>query len=212
MLLLVSVSAHAAGDVERAREYVARASRAYDLHDWSTSCELYKRAYEEREDPSLLFNLGQCHRQLGHYDDAAIYYRSYLSKSQDLNAPLSVDEKLVRRLIYTMDEAARHERGKMPPPGTIAGSPPTHPRHWYQNATGWSFTSAGVATVIVGGVLLVLASNAGRAAVTAPTLIEQERLLDNDVVYQQAGWSLLSVGAASVVTGVLVLSFGGRKK
>jgi hypothetical protein len=65
------------------------------------------------QEPVFLFNIAQCHRQLGEYEEAANFYRSY--RREAANPPNRED---VDRLIAEMDRAAAERRAKQPPTGT----------------------------------------------------------------------------------------------
>ena len=57
-------------------------------------------------DPRLLFNVGQCYRQLGEPEEAALFYRNY----RRLATP--ADHGEVDRLIDQMERAAASKRQK----------------------------------------------------------------------------------------------------
>ncbi len=92
-------------------EAVARAkfvegNLAYDLARFQKALDAYSEAYRLMPLPGFLFNIAQCHRQLGHAERAGFFYRRYLSLSEEepSNAPL------VRELIAEMDEVVRKEQ------------------------------------------------------------------------------------------------------
>ncbi|QRK12483.1 tetratricopeptide repeat protein [Archangium violaceum] len=111
-LAVSPLSAHAAsmearGDGEaQARAKFAEGNLAYDLAEFQKALDAYSEAYRMKPLPGFLFNIAQCHRQLGRPERAAFFYRRYLSLSKDepSNAPL------VRELIAEMDEAVRLEQ------------------------------------------------------------------------------------------------------
>jgi len=114
LLVLAPLPAHAAADsrVEtQARAKFTEGNVAYDKADFQTALEAYLEAYRLMPLPGFLFNIAQCHRQLGRPERAAIFYRRYLAQSKRTppNAPL------VRELIAEMDAAAEKA-----PPKTIA--------------------------------------------------------------------------------------------
>ncbi|WP_163989502.1 tetratricopeptide repeat protein [Pyxidicoccus caerfyrddinensis] len=74
------------------------AQREYDLGNFNDALSGYSEAYRLVPEPALLFNIGQCHRQLGQYERAAFFYRRYLALD-----PESPDAPLVNELIQTMD-------------------------------------------------------------------------------------------------------------
>lgn len=86
----------------QARVKFAEGNTAYDLAEFQKALDAYSEAYRLVSLPGFLFNIAQCHRQLGHAERAAFFYRRYLalSKQEPPNAPL------VRELIAEMDAAA----------------------------------------------------------------------------------------------------------
>ncbi|WP_245918718.1 tetratricopeptide repeat protein [Melittangium boletus] len=114
LLALAPLTAHAAGDprVEaQARAKFVEGNAAYEKADFQTALGAYLEAYRLMPLPGFLFNIAQCHRQLGRPERAAIFYRRYLAQSKrpPSNAPL------VRELIAEMDAAAAKE-----PPKSVA--------------------------------------------------------------------------------------------
>jgi tetratricopeptide (TPR) repeat protein len=90
----------------QARARFAEGNLAYDLAEFQKALDAYSEAYRLRPLPGFLFNIAQCHRQLGRSERAAFFYRRYLalSKEEPPNAAL------VRDLIAEMDAAARKEQ------------------------------------------------------------------------------------------------------
>ncbi|QSQ20609.1 tetratricopeptide repeat protein [Pyxidicoccus parkwayensis] len=74
------------------------AQREYDLGNFNDALSGYSEAYRLLPEPALLFNIGQCHRQLGQYERAAFFYRRYLALD-----PESPDAPLVNQLIQQME-------------------------------------------------------------------------------------------------------------
>lgn len=127
VLFLVGISqssAYAEADdaKEHAKQLYAKARTAYNLNDYTAAMALFKQAYAEHSDPSFLFNIAQCERALGKYDDAARSYRSYLREVQNL-PPQSASE--IKMLISTMESAAQQQRANLPPQGAQAPRPAT---------------------------------------------------------------------------------------
>lgn len=89
-----------------ARAKFAEGNLAYDLAEFQKALDAYSEAYRLRPLPGFLFNIAQCHRQLGRPERAAFFYRRYLtlSKEEPPNAAL------VQELIAEMDGAVRKEQ------------------------------------------------------------------------------------------------------
>jgi tetratricopeptide (TPR) repeat protein len=67
-----------AGGLQEAKELTNRATIEYDVGKFQQALDLYSKAYEQYPIPVLLFDIGQCHKQLKNYDRAIFFYRGYL--------------------------------------------------------------------------------------------------------------------------------------
>ncbi|WP_164008942.1 tetratricopeptide repeat protein [Pyxidicoccus trucidator] len=156
-----------------ARVLFDSAQREYDLGNFEVALGGYSEAYRLMPAPALLFNIGQCHRQLGQYERAAFFYRRYLALEPD-----SPDAPLVVELIQTVEAKQAELDAQKPKQGTPlevpltpapqAERPPSGPA-FLRNRWFW----AGVGVVAVGATTAVLLtrSNEPRAnlgTVTVP--------------------------------------------
>lgn len=97
ILLVLTLVGVAPARAEASREDLARvasdqATTQYNLGRFHRAAELYARAYELYPVAPLLFNLGQCHRKLGHHERAIYFFESYLREAPDArNRALVVD-------------------------------------------------------------------------------------------------------------------------
>jgi tetratricopeptide (TPR) repeat protein len=67
-------------DVEKAREHLRKASVHYDLQEFRKALVEFRGAYRLKNDPVILFDMGQCERKMAHYREAIDFYKSYLRK------------------------------------------------------------------------------------------------------------------------------------
>ena len=70
-------------DIERAADLFKKAEAYYAVSEYEKALEGYKEAYLLSLQPELIFNVAQCQRQLGRYEDAIKSYRSFLRQSPD---------------------------------------------------------------------------------------------------------------------------------
>jgi tetratricopeptide (TPR) repeat protein len=103
-LVLASRLALAAPDPEiaRAKALFQRAEVHFSVGEFVRALELYKEAYKRKPLPGFLFNIGQCHRNLGQCDRAVFFYKQYLLRAGD---PPNKEE--VARLIEICERAPR---------------------------------------------------------------------------------------------------------
>ena len=77
--LLFSGVAHADA-VTTAKEHYTRGSTLFDLGRFEEAAKEFEAAYEAKNDPALLFNIGQSFRSAGLYAKALVAYRAFLRK------------------------------------------------------------------------------------------------------------------------------------
>jgi tetratricopeptide (TPR) repeat protein len=172
-LVLWSLPAVAADAREEAKALSKRAGTAFKLAQFPEALDLYSRAYERFPAPEFLFNLGQCHKNLGHHERALFFFQGYLRDKPDApnraavetlmaesarelaaaRAKESAEEAEHRRLeeaeverLAAEARAAEQRRLAMVPVTLPPPPPPMHGRP--------RLTTAGAATAGVGGVLL----------------------------------------------------------
>ncbi len=170
---LAPLTAEAGERQEEARARFAEGSAAYERGDFRGALKAFDAAYTLAPLPGFLFNVAQCHRQLGEYEQAGRYYQRYLELSEKEPA----NAGLVRELIAEMEakgkaEARAREKDRpvkrperkaldlrpsqeLPPAAVpearIAEEKPPGKRKWLL----WAGAGAAVA-VIAGGVVYAL--------------------------------------------------------
>jgi tetratricopeptide (TPR) repeat protein len=239
-LLTALLLATGAGTVARAAEPVSTEARAearalyqkgtanYNVGEFQVALQQFKQAYLIQPDPVFLFNMAQCYRQLGDYQNAALQLRAYLRETPD--APNRTElRRLLTEIEQKADQArakanaksaadaekarAEHERTRTTTPTepARAAAPPAHPGRTKQIA-GLVVGVAGLGLVGGGIGLAVIAKNEGDQLTAAA---RDHGIFDWDK--QQAGKQhqvigdvLLGVGGAAVATGVVLFVLGRR--
>ena len=117
-LLLVAVAVMgasapaAASDHGRpGRAHFEMAETKFNLGRFEEAAVDYQAAYEAEPLPAFLFNIGQCHRNLGNYERAPFYFRRYLELD-----PRSPNRPDAERLIVEMDRLGDGRGPAAPPP------------------------------------------------------------------------------------------------
>ena len=82
---------------QMARAEMGQAQTAYDTGEFDQALAHYAEAYRLKPLPGFLFNLAQCHRQLGRHERAAFFYQRFL----DL-APEAANADQARDLLREM--------------------------------------------------------------------------------------------------------------
>lgn len=104
-----------AASKSEAKVHFRDAQKHYNLSEFSEALLEFKEAYRLQPDPVFLYNIGQCERQLGHLEEAARFYRSYLREN-----PKAANRQEVERKIEEIDETqkaqAKSESAAVTPP------------------------------------------------------------------------------------------------
>jgi tetratricopeptide (TPR) repeat protein len=172
VLFLLPLPSHAGDDVKAKTLALYRdATRSYNVGEYREALDLYKQGYKLSGDAAFLFNIGQCHRQLGEASEAAQAYRAFLRSKPDTSNRTEVEQR-----IQDMEQVAQQAEARKPPtniePPRVAPPPaePAHvevapavtpvadePRPWYKRAWVWGVVggaAAAVALAVVLGVVL----------------------------------------------------------
>jgi tetratricopeptide (TPR) repeat protein len=114
-------AAAASPALDDARKLTAKASVEYDVGHFDQALDLYTKAYERYPKPALLFDIGQCHRLLGHYERAIFFYQGYLR-----GKPEAANRALVEQFILDSQKQldAQRAAGPVSPPASEATPPP----------------------------------------------------------------------------------------
>ena len=96
-----------------------RARHEYALGEFEAALALFKEAYEAAPLPGLLFNIAQCHRNLGNTQEAIFFFERYLEEH-----PHPADEDQIHSLL---DELRQIERDRLTAVH-LASAPPPQPR------------------------------------------------------------------------------------
>ena len=119
---------------EKAKPFAAEGKRQYKLGRFQESLEAYSRAYEIFPAPALLFNLGQCEKNLNNYKRAIFFFEGYLRDEQRpearataealvSEAKVSLESQQMAKLAAD-EELARQEQLKIATEEAIAASQP----------------------------------------------------------------------------------------
>jgi tetratricopeptide (TPR) repeat protein len=199
-------------DAGEARRHYDRALKAYNLQEFPTALEEFRGAYVEQPDPSLLFNIGQCQRQLRQYEAASRSYRAY---ARQLAEGPQRDEAV--RLAAQMDDAAASARAldNAPPSGPAAApaaviaapAPPRRPPP-SRRPVGISLLAIGGAALVAGAGVVGAGAALDGDARHAATLEGANQAEASAATYQTAGWVTFGIGAAVCAVGGIVFGLG----
>ncbi len=161
--------------LEEARALTGQATVEYNVGRFQQALDLYTKAYERYSKPALLFNIGQCHRLLGHYEQALFFYHGYLREQPDapnralaeqhideaqraLDAQRAAQEAESRRQAQAAERASETSAASASPmaPATLAtpaqttSGPSSAPSHGSPVLRIAGLATAGVGVVLLG--------------------------------------------------------------
>ena len=120
-----------------AREHLATGNRYYRLREFEKAIEEYKAGVLREDAPVFSFNLGQCYRMLGRYEDAIWHYERFLDRGK----PTGEAEAAVKKFIAQMKDEVGKAAMKQPP--VEPAPPPTGDRATSAQPAPASIPSAG---------------------------------------------------------------------
>ena len=218
-----------------AREHYSKGTSYFDLGRYDDAVAEYSLAYEAKNEPTLLYNIGQAHRLANHPALALRFYKMYLTRLPDAPNRAEVDAKIAALdRIVEQQKAMQTAPPQHPEPPTttaptappqvttaapVAATPapsstdaaPNPHAGRSKRIAGVVIAAAGLAIIGGGIVSGVLAKNASDKISTenANHLPYDESTYNAGKTDQIIEGVLLGVGGAALVTGG-VLYFVGR--
>lgn len=221
VLVLVALlsPAFAADDVATARAHYEKGKHAFDVGRYVEAAHEFELAYDAKDDPALLLNMGQAYRLAGDYPRAVNAYRAFLRN--DPNAP-NAEELRARiremQLVIERQAQAAQDAGRAPAPvppttapTTQAAAPADQPApRWYHNGF-LALVGAGVASVAVGAGLLAHGLSLEDDSRNATSLQAHYDLHSQAGYYQAPGIAVLAAGGAMIVAGAVIVAVEQRR-
>jgi tetratricopeptide (TPR) repeat protein len=115
-----------------ARRHFSKGDKLFALGRFDEALGHYEKAYEAKPLAGFLFNIAQCHRNLGHIDEAIFSYRKYLTEQPDADNRDEVEQQ-----IADLEEERDRRAIVEPPPPTgrdrpaPPGKKPIYARWWF---------------------------------------------------------------------------------
>lgn len=100
--------------LDEARTAYDAGSSEYDLGHYKDALLLFEKAFRLKHVPALLFNIAQCHRMLGELKEAAMVYRSFISKDPG-NRGVGQARELLAQVEQALEKSAQAQSA--PPTG-----------------------------------------------------------------------------------------------
>jgi tetratricopeptide (TPR) repeat protein len=97
-------------EAHHAEDLVHASMRDFDLFEYDQALREAVEAYRIDPLPQILFNIGQCHRALNHWDKAELFFQRYLHKVPD--AP---NRQLVEKLLAEVQQRLKTSEARPSP-------------------------------------------------------------------------------------------------
>ena len=156
-------------DGERtARLHYERGQKLFNLQKFDLALDQFQSAYDAKPIPAFLFNIGQCHRNLGAYEAAIFSFKKFLALE-----PGATNREQVELLIVELED--RLAKANVAKPVAIPSSAPlVAPSHdakpFYKRW--WFWTGIAVASVGAGvGIYVTTAPDPGAPATTFGNIV-----------------------------------------
>jgi tetratricopeptide (TPR) repeat protein len=129
-----------------ARRHYERGQKLFNLQKFDEALEQFQKAYDAKPIPDFLFNIGQCHRNLGDYESAIFSFKKFLKLDPEAPNREQV-EKLIEELEQKQAEGTSERLGlrtrkKRVEEGPVeTGDRPIYKKWWFW--TGMAVVSVG---------------------------------------------------------------------
>jgi tetratricopeptide (TPR) repeat protein len=120
---MASAAEQRAGGDRPGRALFDQAEAKFNVGRFDEALADYQAAYDVEPLPAFLFNIGQCHRNLGNYDRAQFFFRRYtVLEPHSPNRPAA--ERLIAEMEKLAGERALAERERGAPALSLAAPAP----------------------------------------------------------------------------------------
>jgi len=229
MSLLIALMLAAAGDPNaQAREHFKSAQLHYSLGEFDEAIKEFRETYRLRQEPAILFNIAQCHRQMRQWKEAYFNYRQYLSLKKGASnreeaeslaeqMRLKMEEEEEQRTRVARNPTAAHNAEATMPVGALPPQeppifPPPPPGSGMKPAHIAGYAAIGLGAV-AGGLALVFHGSAQSSAdqfnqkYQSGQLTAADAQLRDDAQSKGKTATACAIGAAVLVVTGAVLSF-----
>jgi len=141
-------------DTKLAKEHFYRGEKLFALGRFDKALRAYEAAFEAKPLPEFLFNIGQCHANLGNYEQAIFSLRKFLRLRPNAKNREQVEDYIAE--LEKKQAEANRKIDLVPDDGDTTIPPPPH-RPIYKRWWFWT----GVAAAAAAGTAAVLLSDSG---------------------------------------------------
>lgn len=151
----------------KAREHFVRGNRLYRIREFAKAVDEYKAGSLAQPVTVFLYNLGQCHRQLGKHKEALWYYEMFLKRGNPTGELRQYTEKFIAEMKAELDKMAKPPAepspGSRPSPDVAASLKPAEPpstptivrQPWHRDRPGLTIAATGLVMAGISGALFL---------------------------------------------------------
>lgn len=194
-----------------AQQRLAAGNKLYRVREFEKAVEEYKAGALVEDVPVFHYNLGQCYRQLGRYEDAIWHYERFLERGKPTGQLRGAVDAFLTQMRSELEKKAMSQ-----PPVDPAPEPKPEPvsqpktttiripgEPWHRDRLGWAITAAGLVGVGVSSWLLVSANGLDKDSNVQPLQAERQELRDRASSRRTIG-TFVGIGGAALLVGGLV--------
>lgn len=189
---------------------VEEGRNAYSEEDWLGAAEAFERAYQQRQIPNLLYNIGRSYENAGEFKKAIQYYEQFINQPDiDIDNRKDALDRIdtLEKVVDVSDEEER-EQAEAEEPETPGSAETTEPdtdptverRDDYTLAV--VLLSTGGAGLISGTVFSILTANAHSDFESAENLSDRRDAADRGRTFGTLADAFLISGGALTAAGV----------
>lgn len=197
-----------------AREHLLQGNKRYRLREFEKAIDEYKAGALREDAPVFLYNLGQCYRQLGKYEDAIWHYERFLSRARPAGEFKTAVDEFLRQMKAELEKKAMSQPPTDPAPDPVPTEPDPsplppapieHTSAWFADGLGWGLTGVGALSAATAGYLLLDASNLDDQANIEIRQDVRNQLRDKAGTRRTIGAVVGVAGVGLLATGIIRL-------
>ena len=208
-----------------ARNHLTRGNRLYGVRSFEEALVEYKAGALIEPTPVFDYNLGQCFRQLGRYQEAIWYYERFLLDGNPEGEVLGAVKSFIVQMKSELDREAASRKPTEASPRPTAPTPIQQrivPQHtdqapepsrtaWYHDKLGCALLGTGVIGLAIGGGFLADGAILDTNANSNPDQLEDRRSWNQAHTRTVAGAVVGAGGALLIAAGAIKLALHPRE-
>ncbi|MGH9889185.1 MAG: hypothetical protein ACREBE_26865 [bacterium] len=189
-------------------------NKLYGVRSFDEAAAEYKAGALIEPAPVFDYNLGQCFRQLGKYQEAIWHYNRFLARGKPEGELLDAVNGFIAQMKSELEKKAMTQPptdAAPPTPVRPISQAPLHDERpvttpgdaWYRDGVGWGLTSAGLVGLAVGGVFFVNGAKLTDEANASLSQLERHRLRDQASTRNLLG-TIIGIGGTGLLTAGII--------